>query len=552
MFTACKLDPLKFDHPQDEKSDLYLKPFINIDLTSETDTSIAIELEIPEVVDKISIERNIITSVSGRDTSIYDFIFYIDVADYGNAIIDTNNIKLDITYEYIIRNVVGDDESGFIKDTITHILSIPVMDSVQQISATKAIISWTFNQNINDSLAFKEFMIKRQISSQLGADTTFTVSYDSSYVLKDNTIFPHIDYTYTVQAVTKSGNVTLPDSIDFHPIYPELADRDWMPLSLSDISIEYNFNMGNVQYEGYSLSVSRYRENQDPSEAVGIMSDTTTALSNLSFLDILVDPDIEEEWYYIVQWCNDNDSYCESDTDTITTLPFRYMVLVPGIDSYTYGKDENWEEAVSIDSFYISIYETPDSYYNDINQDLTVRITELANPEASANINWEDAVNYCSERTENILKSQLSGEGLRLPTKYEWEYAASFDEGSHERKYSFGDYMNSSLANYYLSEYGNVDAPLTVGYFNGINSGTQDAQSYLGLYDMNGNVMEWTSTQEQTSVYICKGGGFGNEGTDCNNTNEFTYSEVTTHKTIGFRPVISAKELLDYLKGKLE
>ena len=72
---------------------------------------------------------------------------------------------------------------------------------------------------------------------------------------------------------------------------------------------------------------------------------------------------------------------------------------------------------------------------------------------------------------------------------------------------------------------------------------------------MNGNVMEWTSTTpdpEQESVYICKGGGFLNEGTDCNNTNEFTYSEVTAHKTIGFRPVISAKELLDYLKGKLE
>ena len=110
MFTACKLDPLKFDHPQDEKSDLYLEAFIDIDLTSETDTSIAIKLEMPEVVDKISIERNIISSISGEDTSIYDFIFYIDAADYGNVIIDTNNIKLDTEYEYIIRNITGDEE----------------------------------------------------------------------------------------------------------------------------------------------------------------------------------------------------------------------------------------------------------------------------------------------------------------------------------------------------------------------------------------------------------------------------------------------------------
>ena len=279
---ACDIDPLSFDNPQDPESGMYLNEIEDIILTSETDTSIAISLEIPENADRISIERNIITSVLGKDTSIYDLIFYIDVADYGNGIIDTNNIQLDTEYEYIIRNVRGDDDSKYMKDTIDHELSIPVIDAVVQKSATKAEIKWTFDQNINDSSAFKEFMIKRQISSQSGTDTTFTVSYGID-VLTDSSVIPHIEYTYTVQAVTKSGNITLADTIDFLPIYPELSSKDWVPLSLSEISIDYNFSMWDVQYKDYSLSLSRYGKDQEPSEAIEIKNISQEDLTNFNF-----------------------------------------------------------------------------------------------------------------------------------------------------------------------------------------------------------------------------------------------------------------------------
>ena len=119
--------------------------------------------------------------------------------------------------------------------------------------------------------------------------------------------------------------------------------------------------MGDVQYNDYSLSISRYSEGQAPDEAVIIKDTSQVEISNLLFLDILENPDVKQAWNYIVQWCND--SYCESDTMGITTLPFRYMVLVPGDDNYEYGENDYYEE-VSVDSFYISIYEISDYYFD--------------------------------------------------------------------------------------------------------------------------------------------------------------------------------------------
>lgn len=555
FFNACTPDELIYNNPQDPNSLIYLNEINLQSLSSFSDVIIKINIK-PENEKRISIERNIITN----SISIQDAHFFFNLPDYEEdetiSILDTNNIQLDMEYEYIIRNVSIEYEadslySVMVIDTIEHKLSIPRFTSITQISATSVELKWDFEPTIEKTEALAEFVISRTSIDSDIIDDTFRISYnpEGPFTFIDDSLHPRFNYTYIVGIETVSGNQSNTDSSSIFLNFPDLQDKDWLPISLERIHLNWSFSpLSEADYTLDSLKIYRFGENGN---TIRINESLYPVDLQYEFTDTLENPEPAENWSYIIEWCGG--FYCESDTSAILTTPFRYMVLVPGTDNYTYGRDENWEEAdVRIDSFYISIYETPDSYYNDINQDLTDRITELDNPEASANINWEAAVDYCSKRTESILKSEFLGEGLRLPTKYEWEYAASFDEGSHERKYSFGDYMNSSLANYYLSEYGNVDAPLTVGYFNGINSGTQDAQSYLGLYDMNGNVMEWTSTQEQTSVYICKGGGFLNEGTDCNNTNEFTYSEVTTHKTIGFRPVISAKELLDYLKGKLE
>lgn len=91
-----------------------------------------------------------------------------------------------------------------------------------------------------------------------------------------------------------------------------------------------------------------------------------------------------------------------------------------------------------------------------------------------ANISWPEAVAYC-----NWL-SEKTGKKYRLPTEAEWEYAAKGGKKSKGYKYSGSQWLDS------------------VGWFNTNCGGktqpvAQKKPNELGLYDMSGNVMEWTS-----------------------------------------------------------
>ena len=84
-------------------------------------------------------------------------------------------------------------------------------------------------------------------------------------------------------------------------------------------------------------------------------------------------------------------------------------------------------------------------------------------------VSWEDAQEYVE-----WLRGK-TGEGYRLLSEAEWEYAA---RAGSQTRYSFGDEITESDANY------------------GMNMGkTQPVGSYgangYGLYDMHGNAWEW-------------------------------------------------------------
>jgi len=92
-----------------------------------------------------------------------------------------------------------------------------------------------------------------------------------------------------------------------------------------------------------------------------------------------------------------------------------------------------------------------------------------------SNLSWDDARSYLT------WLSKKTGESYRLPTEAEWEYAAS---GGKSTAYWWGDEVGRGNAN--CSDCGSAwdgKGPAPVGSFK---------PNPFGLYDVHGNLWEWT------------------------------------------------------------
>jgi formylglycine-generating enzyme required for sulfatase activity len=102
------------------------------------------------------------------------------------------------------------------------------------------------------------------------------------------------------------------------------------------------------------------------------------------------------------------------------------------------------------------------------------------------NVSWFGAWGYCGYHD------------WRLPTEMEWEKAA---RGTDTRPFPWGEEISRNNANFYssrdpfedMSSFGSRTSP--VGFYNGTaydGYATLDSASPYGLYDMAGNVWQWT------------------------------------------------------------
>lgn len=106
---------------------------------------------------------------------------------------------------------------------------------------------------------------------------------------------------------------------------------------------------------------------------------------------------------------------------------------------------------------------------------------------------------------------QLLGPKYRLPTEEEWAAAAGTVQGSR---------------------YGWCSVDRDVGSTNRVGA----LEPYNGLYDMAGNVWEWTSTFVESKLYVIRGSSWADDSV-CSTTRRFGNEPNFRSAKIGFRLV---------------
>ena len=115
-------------------------------------------------------------------------------------------------------------------------------------------------------------------------------------------------------------------------------------------------------------------------------------------------------------------------------------------------------------------------------------------------IDWKMANAFCYWRTKLwSISDEVNSEDFRLPTEHEWEYAA---RGGHEHApYPWGGYYVRNAKGCLLANFkpGRGNYPEDGGFY------TVKADAYFpndyGLYNMAGNVSEWTSSAFHENSY---------------------------------------------------
>jgi len=182
-----------------------------------------------------------------------------------------------------------------------------------------------------------------------------------------------------------------------------------------------------------------------------------------------------------------SDGKAQSGKTWTNPIDGSVLVWIPGgrfrMGSDRYDKDERPSHQVTVEGFWLGKYEVTNRQY-----DRFLRKEDYPEPGY-----WNDEeINQPDKPVTAVKFYEVLGycewARLRLPTEAEWEYAASCG-GRFEYGTADGT-IGNDLANYWGTGGRDtwLETPAPVGSF---------APNAFGLYDMAGNVWEWTS-----SIYL--------------------------------------------------
>ncbi len=202
------------------------------------------------------------------------------------------------------------------------------------------------------------------------------------------------------------------------------------------------------------------------------------------------------------------------------------MVLVPEGD-FLYGDDK---QRKSLSAFYMDKYEVSTKLYSQFVQatgrkqpdDWSQQVALVGSGDRPVvNVTWHDADAYCRQY------------GKRLPTEQEWEKAA---RGTDGRKYPWGnDEPNGSLAKYDQDGKASWNGYTTLASIESYDAG----RSPYGIYNMAGNVLEWTSSNyddiDKDKYKVIRGGSWALTANGLRSTFRYLRSPSNWDSHLGFR-----------------
>lgn len=162
-----------------------------------------------------------------------------------------------------------------------------------------------------------------------------------------------------------------------------------------------------------------------------------------------------------------------------------------------------------LNTYIVNIYPDTTCWVNDFENAYNEQYVRMYFSHAGYNdypvvgVSWEQANAFCAWRTDYLRRSLgklgVYVEPYRLPTEAEWEYAAR--AGIDKNKYPWdGDLPMEEKDGCFYANF----KPMEGNYVKDGNLITSRAGTYapnnFGLYDMAGNVSEWTSTAYTESI----------------------------------------------------
>lgn len=193
------------------------------------------------------------------------------------------------------------------------------------------------------------------------------------------------------------------------------------------------------------------------------------------------------------------------ETFTVNGVSFD-MVRVDGgtfqMGSYSGDSDEQPVHSETVSTFYIGKTEVTQALWSAVMGNNPSEFRGETNPVEM--VSWYD----CQEFVDRL--SRLTGRIFRLPTEAEWEYAAR--GGNRSRGYTYSGSNDVYRVAWYDENSGSRTHPVA-----------QKLDNELGIFDMSGNVWEWTSdawssnysSARNSSNRVLRGGSWGNAASYC-------------------------------------